>query len=402
MKTVFVMPVSIALIGFVFIGVQQSTISALKAQQSVIKQQIKAALHTKDFPSGKWSTANPGGPIDWQLQLSRIDFSNPNSQTLLALQRKLRSMSADGIAAEIDQIKALDLDEQTERNLLLLVAQPLIEKDPQLALEKLAGDMKQDDYLVQLLAGALGSWANEDLALATAWLDEKIATGAMDAKSLDGTAPRTFFESTLIDKLLATDIESAKQRLQNLTEADRAQAIGFASAEINADSYSAYASLIRSEIPAARQALLLSAPIAIISRQRGGGYEDLAKYMQQIAPEPDQYGYLLAESGSSQVGHHPITDDDLNKFRQWSDTLAPEETNDATGKLLARQAMTLIPYQDAAQMALSFQESTGNDDVLIEFLRGRASKKNRTEAIEFAKKITDPIIRQQILESLKP
>ncbi|NJR42733.1 MAG: hypothetical protein HC767_08755 [Akkermansiaceae bacterium] len=113
-------------------------------------------------------------------------------------------MSREEIIAALDEIDRLDLSDEERDALISEILDPLIEKDPQYALERFADKIKTDpDGIGSQLSSAMRAWAQKDLGAATAWLDRKIAAGDFDSKTLDGQSDvREEFEAALLGSLI--------------------------------------------------------------------------------------------------------------------------------------------------------------------------------------------------------
>jgi hypothetical protein len=84
-------------------------------------------------------------------------------------------------------------------------------------------------------------------------------------------------------------------------------------------------------------------------------------------------------------------------------TQVPERTGTITGKLLAYASHNRLKmeFSEAAELAVHYNDASGNDDVLFTFLDGRPAQQNKEQARLLAAKISDEKRRTDILKKLE-
>ena len=90
-------------------------------------------------------------------------------------------------------------------------------------------------------------------------------------------------------------------------------------------------------------------------------------------------------------------------MRGWVSAQAPESTGTITGKALANASKNggKMKFSEAADLALEYNTTTGNDEVLASFLDEWPARQNKEQARILAEKISDPKRREAILKKLK-
>ncbi|MEI6494344.1 MAG: hypothetical protein WCO94_17495 [Verrucomicrobiota bacterium] len=88
---------------------------------------------------------------------------------------------------------------------------PLIEKDPEYALTHFIDCLQDEQSGIKWhLPNALREWAKQDPAKANAWLDQQIAAGKFDSRTLDGKSQfRMQFEGVMLGILFPSDPDAA-------------------------------------------------------------------------------------------------------------------------------------------------------------------------------------------------
>jgi hypothetical protein len=157
-------------------------------------------------------TARGGGrKVDWKSIAARIRLRSGDGvqdmHAMVGLHRILRGLSAEELAAGLEELEGIDLSDEERRELESAMLGILIQKDPQLALERLASRVNDERHGVSwVLATGFREWSEKDPTAAIAWMDQRIADGEFDSKALDGRSPsRLRFEACLLRMLAVSD-----------------------------------------------------------------------------------------------------------------------------------------------------------------------------------------------------
>ena len=141
---------------------------------------------------------------------------------MVRMQRLLLDLTAEELLTELDKLAATDMDERARRKFEDMIFGALIEKDPKLAMEH-GGKRLLDDGFSWQMSSALRKWAERDPAAAAAWMDQQLAAGVFESKSLDGRNPiYPQYESGLVGALLKNDLQAAIKRMEAIPEEQRA------------------------------------------------------------------------------------------------------------------------------------------------------------------------------------
>lgn len=410
---------ALALAG-IWIANQHQSISALEDASAALQKHLAAARSSSpdtDPASAKSTAATQATKtkvsLDWEkiaAQLLESDQSGliGDLRTKTQLQQRLQAMSKEEICAALDEIAALDLPAKSRATLGLMFMEPLAAKDPELALTRFIGGVQDDSVeLSWQLSNILKPWAMKDPAKASAWLDQQIATGKFDSKSLNGHSfSRNTFEATLINVLLGTAPDEASRRLGAITPDQRASVLSQNPFEqLKEEDQLAFVTLVRGQVPEKEQAQLIAEQAYALRRQEG--YAGITRFMDRIAATPAERVACVeraAESVTQSVIHErKITREDLDALREWTTRQAPASSDRITGNAIA-SAMRYgakLDYAAASELALYYHQASGHDDVLISFLNGSSGGENTEQARALAAKITDAKRREEILKKLQ-
>ncbi len=411
-------------VAFVLVGawnaVQLRSISSLESDVSVMKEKIASAVASGSFPGispsiarlDKSQSSTRKGSYDWQqLAAGLLDLESGGMSDLRAgvsFQQELTGMTKEEMIVALDEIAGLDLSDDAREALESLILAPLIREDPKFALERFAERINSESSAISWqLSTALSDWAKQDLAAATAWMDRQIADGRFDSKTLDGRSKeRTRFESALMQSLLATDPEAAARRLAAIPEDERREVLEqIAFPELGPGDQKAYAELVRQLVPQDERA----GSFAHIASELvdDSGYAKVSSFLDAVHATPDERvasARQTAESRLQSLGsEREVNRADVDSLREWLTLQAPGQVDTITGKALAEaaQADGEFGFEEASQLALHYQNSSSNDDVLVAFLKSYSARSNLEQAIQLADQISDQERRQEILNQLK-
>ncbi len=418
--TSLIPPVVALLIVGGWIGTQRQSIATLDKESALLRTHIanarasagsEASSHAAKTPNGK--PTKDKEPIDWKKVASEMAEMQHNNgmgdlRSMVHMQQRLLSMTKEELVSALDEIAKLDLPAEARQMLEQMLIGPLVEKDPELALNAFS-DRFQDQRsgMGWQLSNALSNWAEKDPAKATAWFDEQIAAGKFDSKSLDGkNQARLQFEGALIRTLLSTDADAASRRLGGLPEEQRAEVLSrFPFAKGTEGNQKAFANLVRSQVPEAQRNEVIA---NMASNLVSNGYPEVTAYLARIEATPAERAATVEQAASSKIQQSSyqkaVTREDLDAMREWVNTQAPGTADAATGKALAsalNNGNGRFKFADAAALAVQYQASSGNDDVLVNFLDGWQARQNKEESIKLAEKISDPGRREEVLRKLR-
>jgi hypothetical protein len=325
------------------------------------------------------------------------------------LQNRIADMTAAEIAEAMVVLASLEMDGAARERFETMLLSSLAEKDPALALATYAGRIPPESgALSRKLAAALGAWAKQDPAAASAWLDQQIAAGRFDSKSLDDrSAPRMEFEAGLLTVLLAIDLPAASQRIAGLPEEQRRptlQQISFA--RLDSAAKGAYASVVRSLVPPQEQP---GAFTHLISEWApSSDLAEISGFLDSIDASAGERAVSARMAAHSQwktiAATRAITRDDLEPMSKWLNRQAPEDSHRLVGEALAEAAQLgrNFDFTTASRLALQHQQETGSDQVLVGFLESYAARSNLAQALPLAARISDPAIRDELVKRLQP
>ena len=417
MKIKFLILPTVALI-FVasWIGSERRSTSLLAKGSSALKEALaaRASGSGADAVASKAKSedqlAQEKGPIDWKKIVAQIaeKQSGGGLRSYLRIEGRFNALSKEELASALDEIATGDMPEETRQELQQLLLKSLCEKDPEYAVTRyfgLADD--QSPSVSWRLAQALAGWAGKNPVAATAWLDQQIAAGKLDSKSLDGTSPtRMRFEGSLIEVFISTDPTAAAARLKPLPENQRLSSLLTGGHDIKDEDQLAYVNLIRNGLPEKAQALAFG--LQIDSKLRGEGYTEVTEYLNRIQATPAERAASVEQVAAHKIAqlsrNNKVTRGDIDAMRTWATSEAPGTTDQVTGIALARSTYSFnkMEFSEAAGLAIQYHDASGNDEVLSSFLAGcEAGPRYEKEAAVLAAKISDVKKREEILSRFR-
>ena len=414
------LPVLTLLACGIWLGSQHRSISALEQQSAVLKKRIAAhdatplavSAGASQAPREKKGVKPVREKTDWkgvadELVAIQRQGGVSNMRTMLRFQQKIQEMTADELVAALDEIAALDLPKESVAMLEQAIIGPLAKKDPEMALNRFADRLNErNGMLGWALSEGMKEWCKKDTAAATAWLDQQIAGGKFDSKSLDGKSPsRSMFEGQVIIALLAKDPDAASVRLATLPESQRQEAMRIVSSPLKEEQQVAFANMAREHLPEEEQTTTLAQVASQIASTRD--YADVSSYIERISATPEERTAIVTAAASDKLRslsyNEKITQEQVDQMRDWALSNSANDANKITGKALAQVADYQNPnnnFNDLADLAVHYHEASGNDEVMTSFLQN-SYLADKEKARELAEKISDPQRREEILKRYK-
>ena len=390
-----------------WIGLQRNTASELRREITVISERIHQARSMADAEardSGGKKDKEKAEKIDWKDLAGKMkdmrDGGGQDIRTMMRMQRLLMDLTAEELCAQLDEIAALDIEENVRKQLQGMIMGSLVEKDPKLALERFGKDLQDDEFGVSWqMSHALRKWADKEPVAAAAWLDKRIAEGGLESKSLDGrNSSLVRFESSLVGALLKTDAAAATARVMALNEAQREQFFqqGFF-LQLEKGTEAAYAKLARETMPADKIGGILANTAGQLAGQ--GDFERVDGFIASSRATDEEKQQIVERVFNNKVtdGDGKIDTVELDKARAWAGGQSPGVVDKATGDALGETLWRGRNFAKASELVLKYNESSPKDEVLVSFLKSAAVQNGSTkEAAELIAKIKDPALREEI------
>jgi hypothetical protein len=414
MKPIHFLPPAVATaIAIAWIAYPYRSIAILDQQSTLLEKHLATAESEPDAVTTRRKLASDlaKGPIDWKQFAAAFDELNSTNglgdrRLLERFDKRVMEMSIDELNAAMDEIAALDLSDGIRRSLESRLLSRLARLAPEATLQKFIGRLS-DNGGNAILTDAFKNWAEKDPAATAAWLDREIAAGRFDSRSLDGKSQtRMEFEGALIAALLPKDLRAATSRLASLPpdqrdDALRAYPLMFYFSEKN---HVAYAKLVREQLPQDDQASAISRLIA----NRASNLDVVAQYLQRIEATSNERGacveYAALAKLHSVCSKGKVTRVEVDNFREWANSQAPQSTDKATGKafaLVLAQQQSQTSFADLAALADQYHDEGAGDDILLPMLESPQALQHKEEARTLAGKVSDEKRRNELLEKLK-
>ena len=408
--------VALILVASWFGNVRRST-SLVEKRNSVLKEALAVrasgtgADGLASQPKSADQLAREKGPTDWKKIAAQMmeGESSGGLQTYLRMEKKFSALSKEELASALDEIATVDLSEEERAKLQYLLLNLLCNQDPEYALRRhfgLANDKHSWTHL--RMVKALESWVGKNPATATAWLDQQIAAGKFDSKSLDGKNTKwMWFEGSLIAALISTDPTAAAARLKSIPEDQRVDSLmSGPGKEIKDKDYLAYANLIRNGLPEKAQAEIFGWRIqGMILRE--GGYTKVTEFLNRIQATSAERVIYVEKAAAFKISDlsqsKKLTREEIDAMRDWTTSQAPGATDKVTGFALGYSTgPRRMEFPKAAALATQYHEASGNDEVLVGFLMACAPEDGfKEDARVLAAKISDVKRREEILNRFK-
>ena len=389
--------------------------TSLERQLHELGERIRPAGAAGIQKSGRGPSALAamGPDLHWKESLGRLGDLRGRGEIgdLLEIAALLRGLSGLSTADLVETLGSLDeiaADPVSRRQMENLLADSLIAKDPQLALASLAGRLREGDQpFVTRLAAALGEWARKDATAAAAWLDQRIAAGDLESRSLEGkSAARMDFEAALLETLLVSDRDAARQRIASLPEDHRRETLErIAFNELPPEGQLGYASVARESVPVDEFGGVIAHLTSSVMAH--GGFQEAGSLLDRIQASPAERGIAARQAAFDHLGaiatERPISREDLEPLGQWLARQAPGQAPRVTAEAIAEAAAVGGEFNvsEAAGLVDSLHQESGDDALIEAFLRRLAARSISDGTQHLLDRISDPVRRAELLEEIR-
>jgi RNA polymerase sigma factor (sigma-70 family) len=306
-------------------------------------------------------------------------------------------MSAVELGSLNHQLLALGTTDGVASDLANWIMPALCTKDFPYAFEHFETQLLPEDADRKFSA-----WAKSDPTAARLWLDQQVASGKLESKSLDKPNPlRGFFERSIFRDLFLRDPAAAADRVAALPESERKMVFPerWESKDVFTEAQLLQmAGLIRSYLPVKDQANEIATLMHI------SGTKDVAKtvrFLDTIEATPVERRTLAMDLAFG-FYNDKLSIALLDQFRTEISSFAPQHVDAATGHALAAAMLgDGMSFNDAAALALHYHEAGAGDDILIHLCGSQGGKDNKAAARIIAEKISHPKRRAALLNQLK-
>jgi hypothetical protein len=409
MRRTFLLVVAPPLIALAMVGgglgLQHQEMSELQDRIKVLSTRMER--ETRPVVPEKDSSASviDGKRIDWG-KLLVMDVEG-QSRALTPVWRLLYDLSVDELLANLDQLASLDVPAEKKKEWERLLLQMLGRRDPKRLLERFAEEVGViGSPRSRELFQAFARWSEQDGAAAATWLDAQVMAGKLDNKSINWrNSRRVSFEAGLLRAWVNADPASAAARVGAMQEPLRSAVLGNDLLEWGCEAEKAkkIANLIREVAGEAQAPQMLAESsfqrIARVSLDRET-YENLERLFQDIEATPKERETVALYSLSVLLRDPKWTAREdavssVDGLRTWALSQAPGAADELTIKALGQ--LGAKRFDDAAKLAIQYQEASGDDAVLVAFLNVNGLVRSHpAEALPLLERISDPAKREEI------
>lgn len=410
MKLIQVVPPAMVLIaGGIWIVNQRQQLSRLERESEEMRGSIAAAGRAgaagSENPGGRRSVARDlqaalgGEKIDWKKVLEWMNKQSGEIGSMrlaIEMQKRLSALTVEELEAQLDEIAALGIPDGQRLELELQVIAALAKKSPRRVVERLGGRIGEG-RLNSTINSAFLKWAGEDGTAAAAWLDGQIATGIFDSKSLDGRMPqRLRLETGLISQLMPASPAAAVARIRTVPEDQRAETFSDLFAKMKPGTEKSYIEAVRATVPAEHLEVTLNAAGSWISRQ---GLEKTSELLNEMNPSEKERAAIVFGAFQNQLNglESGVSPDaaKVDEVRAWGLQQVPDAVNRITGEVLGDGA-TAVNFAEKSGLALRYAGESGNDELMVAFLKSSGALANPDLALPLADRIADPVQREKV------
>lgn len=409
----FVAPMLALAAAGTWLGAQRAAIRRVTTETVTLRERIAAwsqsapaggdASLAARFARGK---GDGSGLPDWAevaRQLAAAGGGGPaDMRPMMRLQKQLHEMSAEQLAAALDEVAALEAPEKVRRQLEGMLVGLLAEKDPQLVLERF-GDRLTDerDGMQWQLSHAFRQWAGKDSAAALQWLDARIAAGVFESKALDNRNPtRSRFEAALLASLLGSDPAACGRRLDALPDEQRREVFQQGMfLQLKPGSEAALAGLIRGHLPEGDRLAAFTQSTNLLVHQ--GGYQRVGEFLDRIDASAAERSGIAAQAAKAKLQQelgreNPPDRAAVDRMREWVAVQAPDAVDRITGEALGSQWANRERFEQTCAMVAELHAEAPRDDLLVSFLEGPVARSHGDLALPLVDKIADEAKREEI------
>jgi hypothetical protein len=394
------------------LAVQQRSIFAAENENRRLRSLLEIAESERETEAS-FTSKEDNKPINWktfssQLAEMRHSGGTGDSRPYERLVLRLKSMSKEEIMAAMEAVAALDSIGDSRTMIDALLTQELIERDPILVLTQFPERLSTDRETIDArYSEALRKWASTDLANATAWLDEKIAAGALESKGLESTSrSRPAFEAALISQIFQMDFQAASRRIVALPESDREAVFGsFESSELKEDDHLAFSNFARSNLSEAESNRVIAAEaVVLVSKD---GFSKVSDFLDRIGATPAERTASAEKAAASRLwtisSEQKVSRDDMDSIHQWLIRQTPSSSERVTGTLLASLTQGPNPpdFAEVADLVLHYHRASGSDELLASFLKSDETASFKEQARALTEKLSDGKLREEVLKKLE-
>jgi hypothetical protein len=416
MKLLHLAPPVIALaICAAWLGSQRNSIRTLERENTGLQENATAARASSapgdDRNSRENGRARSG---DWKKIVAQLGDPEGRDgltdvRNMKRLEQLILEMDAPGILAALGELDGLELPDASRAELQRMLLDALARKNPELACQHFIDQADGQPFaLTWPLKQAFEAWLKRDPAAANAWLDQQLAAGTLDGKSLDGKDPiRLQMQAASLYSLIASDPAAATRRMSDIPSDQRTDMLLGSHYSVAEKDHGVFADLVRSSLPTEDHSKVLSSQLEL-----HGNLDDLTKmssYLSRIDATKEERAACMEVATMTLFTLMPrereVTRGDFDRFYQWAGSIDPDSAAEVTGTALA---LTLssgknASFDELAGIATAYHAAGAGDDILVTFIGLSVASEHvsKAKAREVAMRIADQERREELLEQLK-
>jgi hypothetical protein len=312
--------------------------------------------------------------IDWKKMsaLAQEKGGIRDGFDLMRLQELLKGMSLEELVTQLDEIEKMDLSSELKVKLKGLLFSPLAKLSPELACKRYVDCLSGEGQVRTYFPFTYKSWLQKDPAAAGVWLDQQIQAGILDSKSLKSDSSiRVALEGSLIANLMSFDHSQAMERISSMPE-DLRKAL-FHEFSLNRvltpENAGDYVTMARSTLSREEDAPDAVAEVLAGFVGKDSDFSRVDQLLTAASASPEEKRATVTRAFSYAVCGADWKMDQLTKATDWLKSSEPQAADEITGTALSMAAQLTRSYDQAMKLAQAYQEQSGNDAVMVAFLK---------------------------------
>jgi hypothetical protein len=410
----FAIPIITLAICATILGSQHIAIRALKQKQNLLLAEIATARKSPTLANASSiSKSEKNRPDEWKKMMADLADVIGRDPTLELddmrhLDILILEMDEAELVAALEQVGVLSLAASSRQEIQRMLLDALTKKNPEFVCKRFLEEANvPSSPFTWAVKQAFEAWLKIDSPAAHSWLDQQLAEGTLDGKSLDGeNAIRLSMQAASLYSLIASDPTAASRRMNDIPPEQRKELLLGSHYSVAEKDHKAFADVVRNTLPKEDHSKVLSSQVELHGNQ--GDLTKMSDYLTRIHATKEE-SIACAETLALthfrlQSRERKVTRGDFDQFYQWAGSIAPDSADRVTGTALAASLFSggNASFDELAAIASEYHRAGAGDEILIPLLQQSRviDGASKAKARELAKEITNPQLREEILNQL--
>jgi hypothetical protein len=403
----YLLPILALLAGIAWSAHRSKELHSAEESLTTLRAQIDRQKTTATAESERdlyWFTDNQGNPRPPDWAMIAKETARRLGEQHLGLFDEFALLSEDELIAGLDAVQSLEIPQNVREALRGSLLTFLLQKNPHEALMRC--DLF-DSRLSAIPGMALQAWLEKDPIAALTWYDDANQKGLLAGKGIRPSSLAAHMEGMVLNHLFQNDPAEALDRIRDLPGPDFEQVLRSVHISALSDAQrKETASLIRGKYDEEKSARIIADlarhEIQLGTSDKEDPYAKVDRFLDTIGATPLEIKNIVKRAPDSSLRLAPDLKplEIVEEMRNWAANRSPGVENEVTGRFLRRvESLQLVNFDEAADQALHYYESSGSEDLLFHFIVSDTrplSPAQKDRVIELASKVTDESRRQQL------